>query len=84
MTMQPAIALYSDSVGAEPSLEQIAALRHQPLDQSGEKLPQRILHRARRAAVHAGDHVAISVQSQGYGAVPKKLLHVLGMDVAGE
>jgi hypothetical protein len=51
---------------------------------AGEKLSQRVLHRARRAAVHAEDSVAVSVQGEGYRGVPKELLDVLGMDVARE
>ncbi len=43
-----------------------------------ERLSQRVLHRARRAAVHAGDDMAVSVQVSAMEACPRSSWTYLG------
>ena len=43
---------------------------------------QSLAHRVGGLAAHAGQHVGVSIEGDGDGGVPEKLLDDLGMDVA--
>ena len=46
-------------------------------------LGQSSLHRGGRLVPHAGQYVGVSVQREGYGSVPQKLLDELGVVATG-
>jgi hypothetical protein len=48
------------------------------------KSAQSLVHRVRQPVVHAGQHVAVGVQSDCYGGVAQEFLHELGVDAPAE